>query len=113
MIVASGISLDFINFLISFITDITNRTDILTALTKDLRSGNLVELGHKVSFGYIYCFYLVLWLFLLFFAFAFYVARVQVFYPSARSANYGFIWMNLMGCHGQGQGFDQAIVCLK
>ena len=103
----------FHKFLISLFTDITNRTDILTVLTKDLRSGNLVELGHKVSFGYIYCFYLVLWLFLLFFAFAFYVARVHVISSSARSANYGFIWMNLMGCHGQGQGFDQAIVCLR
>ena len=105
MIVAPGISLDFINFLISFITDITNRTDILTALTKDLRSGNLVELGHKVSFGYIYCFYLVLWLFLLFFAFAFYVARVQVFYSFARSADYGLIWMNLDGMSWAGAGF--------
>ena len=105
MIVAPGISLDFINFLISFITDITNRTDILTALTKDLRSGNHVELGHKVSFGYIYCFYLVLWLFLLFFAFAFYVARVQVFYSFARSADYGLIWMNLDGMSWAGAGF--------
>ena len=41
----------FHKFLISFITDITNRTDILTVLTKDLRSGNHVELGHKVSLG--------------------------------------------------------------